>query len=99
MVRIVSKRTTPATFIVSTEGLPAGVRQSGFAGPVTVDPLAELVSPLVLLIERRDYRGPFKFTVKLSSPSDRFALVREVEFMGPDARLLEEEDHEKGIRR
>lgn len=99
MVRLASKRTVPASFTVSTEGLPPGVRQTGFSKPVTLAPLAESVSPLVLLIERKDYHGPFKFTVKMSDPAGKFVLTREVEFMGPDARLLEEEDHENGIKR
>jgi cytochrome c oxidase accessory protein FixG len=99
MVRLVSKRTVPASFVVTTDGLPAGVRQTGFGEAVTLAPLAESVSPLVLLIERKDYRGPFKFTVKVSDRAGKFTLTREVEFMGPDARLLEEEDHEKGVKR
>ena len=99
MVRLASKRTVPASFTVSTEGLPVGVRQTGFDVPVTLAPLAESVSPLVLLIARKDYHGPFKFTVKMSDPAGKFTLSREVEFMGPDARMLEEEDHENGVRR
>ena len=99
MVRIVNKRTAPATFTVSVEGLPGGIRQTGFAAPVTLAPLAELVNPLILLAERRHYRGPFKFTVKVTDAGRTFTLAREVEFIGPDARLLEEEDHEKGIKR
>ena len=99
MVRVVNKRVTPATFTISTEGLPAGVRQTGFNAPVTLAPLAESVSPLVLLFERKHYRGPFKFTVKMSDAARTFTLAREVEFMGPDARLLEEEDHENNLRR
>ncbi len=99
MVRLVNKRTVPATFIVSTEGLRAGLRQSGFDAPVTLAPMAESVSPLVLLAGRRDYRGPFKFTVRVRDAAQTFTLAREVEFMGPDARLLEEEDHDKGIKR
>ena len=99
MVRLVNKRITPAEFFVGTEGLPAGVRQTGFAAPVRLGPMAESVSPLVVLMERKDYHGPFKFTVKVSSPDNQFVLTREVEFMGPDVRLLEEEDHEKGIER
>lgn len=99
MVRLVSKSTAPATFRVSTEGLPAGVRQTGFNASVTLAPMAESVSPLVLLIERKAYHGPFKFTVKVLNPATALTLSREVEFMGPDARLLEEEDHAKDIKR
>lgn len=99
MVRLVNKRTSPTILTVTTDGLPAGVRQTGFGTPVTLAPLAESVSPLVLLIERKNYHGPFKFNVKVTDAVGQLTLEREVEFMGPDARLLEEEDHEKGIKR
>jgi cytochrome c oxidase accessory protein FixG len=95
MVRIVNKRTVPETFLVSTEGVPPGIRQTGFAGPVTLAPMAELVSPLVLLSDREHYNGPFKFTVKVTDAARTFALTREVEFMGPDPRLLHEDDEER----
>ena len=98
-MRLVNKRTEPATFVVSTEGLPAGVRQSGFDAPVTLAPMVESVSPLVLLVPRQGYAGPFHFTVRVRDAAQTFTLAREVEFMGPDARLLEEEDHAKGIKR
>ena len=62
-------------------------------------PLAESVRPLVLTIDRKDYAGKFNFTVRVADANRTFTLAREVEFMGPDARLLEEEDHEKGIKR
>ena len=94
MVRLINKRTTPTVFKVTTEGLPPGVRQTGFGAPVTLAPLAELVSPLVLLFERQDYRGPFLFTVRVTDGDHTFTLSREVEFMGPDARLLHEEEAE-----
>jgi cytochrome c oxidase accessory protein FixG len=94
MVRLVNKRTVPATFVVSTEGLPAGLRQSGFEASVTLAPMAESVSPLVLVAPRHDYHGPFKFTVRVRDAAETFTLAREVEFMGPDARLLGEEKEE-----
>jgi cytochrome c oxidase accessory protein FixG len=99
LVRLVNKRTVPATFTVVTAGVPAGIRQTGFTAPVTVPPLGESVSPLVLVADRKDYIGPFKFTVTVQDEARTFTLAREVEFMGPDARLLKEEDDEKHIRR
>ncbi len=99
MVRLVNKRTAPAMFTVSTEGLPAGLRQSGFDAPVTLASQEETVGPLVLLADRKHYSGPFKFTVRVRDAAQTFTLAREVEFMGPDARLLEEEDHDRGIKR
>ena len=99
MVRLVNKRTAPAVFTVGTEGLPAGLRQSGFEAPVTLAPQEETIGPIVLLADRKHYSGPFKFTVRVRDAAQTFTLAREVEFMGPDARLLEEEDHAKGIKR
>jgi len=99
MVRLLNKRTEPATFVVSTEGVPAGVKQTGFAEPVTLGPLAESVSPLVLIVDRKHYAGPFHFTVRVEDAGKTYQLSRDVEFMGPDPKLLQEEDHEKGIQR
>lgn len=99
LVRLVNKRTAPATLVVSTGNLPAGLRKSGFDAPVTLAPQAESVSPLVLLVDRKKYHGPFKFTVQVRDAARTFALARTVEFMGPDVRLLEEEDHDQGIKR
>lgn len=99
LVRLVNKRTAPATFTVVTEGVPAWVRQTGFTAPVTLASESESVSPLVLVADRKDYHGKFRFTVRVEDAGHTFSLAREVEFMGPDARLLEEEDHEKGIKR
>jgi cytochrome c oxidase accessory protein FixG len=95
MVRLVNKRTVPATFTLAVEGLPAKVRQTGFDAPVTIEPLGETISPLVLLIEREHYTGPFKFTVQVQDAGRAYTLAREVEFMGPDARLLREEEEER----
>lgn len=99
MLRIVNKRNEPVTYLVSLSGVPDEVKQSGFTAPVTVAPLAEQVSPLVLMVERKHYSGPFKFTVKVQDAQKTFTLERQIEFLGPDARLLEQEDHEKGIKR
>jgi len=99
MLRIVNKRNVPTTYTVTLTGVAEGVKQSGFTAPVTVAPLGELVSPLVLISDRKHYSGPFKFTVAVQDEQKSFALSRQIEFLGPDARLLEEEDREKGIKR
>jgi cytochrome c oxidase accessory protein FixG len=99
MVRLLNKRNAPTTFAVSLAGLPAGVAQNGFTAPVTVGPLAEQVSPLVLVVDRKHYAGPFKATLVVQDAERTFTLSRPIEFLGPDARLLEKEDREKGITR
>jgi len=99
MVRLLNKRNEPTTFLVSLRDLPAGVKQNGLTAPVMVDALAEQVSPLVLVIDRKDYVGPFKATLVVKDAAGAFTLTRPIEFLGPDARLLQEEDKAKGIKR
>ena len=95
MVRIVNKLGTPASYRVTLRGLPAQVRQTGLTGPVTLEPLAEQLTPLVIFVERHQYRGPFKFTVEVADAAGTYHLSREIEFLGPDVRLLHEEEEEQ----
>jgi cytochrome c oxidase accessory protein FixG len=92
LVRIVNKHSVPETFIVTAEGLPAGVRQSGFTAPVTLGALEEQVGPLVLAVDRQTYTGPFYFTVRVQDAARTYQLSRRVEFLGPEPRLLHEDD-------
>ena len=95
LVRLVNKRSVPATFVVSTEGVPPRVKLTGFAEPVTLAPMAEQVSPLVLSVDREHYTGPFYFTVRVEDAARTFELSRVVEFIGPEPRLLREEAEER----
>ena len=94
MVRLVNKRSVPAVFLVATEGVPAAVAQSGFAAGVEVPALGEQVSPLVLTVDRQAYPGPFHFTVTVRDADRTWQLSRAVEFMGPEPKLLREEEEE-----
>jgi len=95
LVRLVNKRSVPAVLKVQTHGVPDGVKQTGFDAPVTIPALGEQVSPLVLTIDRKHYTGPFHFTVEVEDEADTFELKRAVEFMGPEPRLLREEEEER----
>lgn len=92
LVRIVNKRTEPVRFAVRLEQLPPGVGVIGFENGVEVSPLGEVVQPLVLRQERRQYTGPFAFVVRADGADGKFSLQRRVEFLGPEARLLREEE-------
>jgi cytochrome c oxidase accessory protein FixG len=98
-VRLTNKRAVPVTFTISTSSVPDGVKITGIDAPITLAAMAEQVTPLVITVSRARYTGPFKFTVQVQDNARTFTLTREVEFTGPDPRLLHEEDHEKGIIR
>jgi cytochrome c oxidase accessory protein FixG len=95
LVRIVNKRAVPASFRVSIEGAPPAARQLGFEAAVTVSDLGELVQPLILQIPRSSYTGPFRFVVRVQDAAGTFQLERTVEFLGPEARLLGDEEAAK----
>jgi len=95
LVRILNKRSEPARFVVHVTDLPKGVRQTGFEQMVSVGPLEESVQPLILQQDRRSYVGPFEFDVRVEGLDDRFHLDQDVEFLGPEARLLREEEEKK----
>jgi len=94
-VRIVNKRNAPAKFVLQLNRAPAGLRQTGLTAPIDVGPLAEIVQPLVLQQSRSDYVGPFIFEVKVTEAGGSFSLARDVEFLGPEPRLLHEEEEER----
>jgi len=95
LVRIVNKRNEPAQFVLQLDDVPDNTRRIGFAGPVEVGPLSELVQPLVLQQPRASYVGPFRFEVRVTDLAGTFHLERVAEFLGPEARLLREEEAEK----
>jgi cytochrome c oxidase accessory protein FixG len=91
LIRVVNKRDVPLRFSLRVTGAPEGLRQNGFETAVEVAPLTELVQPLVLQVSRAHYEGPFRFGIRLEDGDGTFWLVREAEFVGPEARLLREE--------
>ena len=95
LVRIVNKRATPMRFEVQVLGAPPNLRQAGMSAAIDVPPLGEIVQPLVLQQERHEYGGPFHFTVRVTDTAHTFQLQREVEFLGPEPRLLREEEDEE----
>lgn len=99
LVRLVNKRAVPVNFIVKVSGGPAALGVRGFDAPVTVPAWGEQVSSLVLVMPRRDYTGAFFCVVTVRDEAGDFVLTRTVEFMGPEPKLLEDEDREHGIKR
>ncbi len=91
LVRVVNKRDEAQSFRIELRDLPAFVGSSGFTNEVELAPLAEQVVPLVLLVPRDDYDGRFHVEVILHDGTGSYTLERQIEFVGPDPRLLEKE--------
>ena len=95
LARIVNKRTDTQSFVVSVDQGPGELRQTGFSGVVVVPPLGEIVEPLILQMPRLKYQGPFQVRMTVRDEAGKFHIERMVEFLGPDARLLREEEAEQ----
>ena len=98
LVRLVNKRNTPVQFLVTVERAPAGLTHVGFLAPVEVPPLGEVVQPLVLQQSRAAYAGSFPLTVRAADLGGNFSQLRELEFLGPEVRLLREKAAEVNER-
>jgi hypothetical protein len=94
-VRIVNKRTEPARFLLKLEQAPASLRQTGLTGVIELPALGEVVEPLILQVARSEFQGPFLFKASLKPVAGGPSIDRQVDFLGPDVRLLREEDAER----
>lgn len=95
LVRLVNKRTKPVRFALTASGLPEGTVVTGFAEAVEVGSLGEEVRPFVIQIPRGKYVGKFAMKVDLTDQPKTFEIKRDVEFVGPDAELLKEDERER----
>jgi len=97
LVRIVNRRSTPATFSLELTGAPESARQSGFESAVEIAPLGEELRPVILQVPHAAYQGPFNFTVEVTDEEGNYEMDREVEFLGPEPALVRERDREKSL--
>ncbi|MBE34387.1 MAG: cytochrome c oxidase accessory protein CcoG [Opitutaceae bacterium] len=91
LVRLINKGSVPNDFIISVLA-PVPVEQSGLVETLTVNSMGEEVRPLILRVPRDTYEGPFTFTLIVTDRENSFEITREVEFLGPDAYLLREDN-------
>jgi cytochrome c oxidase accessory protein FixG len=93
-VRLQNKRNQEATFTLIGTTLPEGARTAGMDTPVIVEPLGEQVVSFVVVLDREAYAGPFSFdyTVEMTVPDGAaHQLTNDVQFAGPNPRLLDED--------
>ncbi len=97
LVRVVNKRNNPAKYVLHLQNTPDGIHQIGFDQTFEIGPLGEIVQPLVVQQDRAKYTGVFHFTIRIEDAAATYHLQREVEFLGPDAKLLraEEDEHQR----
>jgi len=98
MVRLVNKQSEPLLLKVRLDGTINAV-QTGLTEAEAIPAMTEVVRPLVLTQNRKHYDGAFHFELVMADEAGSFEVRRKAEFIGPAAKLLKEEDNEKGIKR
>jgi len=91
LVRLTNKTGAPRQFRLLVENAPEGMIISGTDGPVEVAPLQEEVRSVIIRMPRAVYRGAFHFRLAARDETGGYTLAREVEFLGPDPRLLNDD--------
>jgi hypothetical protein len=69
--KIQNKDDVPRRFFVEAEASPTKVSVLNQSAGLVIAPQAEITLPLTLLVDRRDYRGEFNFTLRLRSLKHR----------------------------
>ncbi len=95
MVRIINKSTEPRTFAIehTIENQPHEIK--GIEEEITVEGMSEEIRPIALLVPKENYVGHFPVTFSLKGSDGHTIMTRQVEFIGPDARLLKQKELEK----
>jgi cytochrome c oxidase accessory protein FixG len=91
LFRLVSKADRPVTYQLSVTGAPPALRVSGLENEITLAPQQERQQTLLLTMPRTEFTGEFKFRVTARPVDGKDAVNRDVEFLGPDPRLLHEQ--------
>ena len=90
LVRLTNKTTAPRTFRLAVEGAPAGLLVMGLEDAAEVAPMEEVVHTVIVRMPRAAYAGKFRFRIAALDEAGGYTLSREVEFLGPDPRLLDD---------
>lgn len=92
-LRLVNKRPRPASYRVSLgPESPEGLRLTEMSEIVDLPALGEVVKTVVLTLPQDRFKGAIKARVMVTMhPDDGSRVVRDLEFLGPDPRLQNDE--------
>ena len=93
-IRLINKRSEPIALDIrahATEENGIPLETSGYDQTLLLEPLAETRRPFVVRIPREAYAGSFQLTVHAEADDGALDVVRTIDFLGPDPRLLRED--------
>ncbi len=92
LVRVVNKHDETERFHLEILGASVPMQISGLASLIELSALEEKIIPVVIVVSREVYDGKFKFQIELHAEADEYVLTKEVDFVGPDPKLLREDE-------
>ncbi|GHC05385.1 cytochrome c oxidase accessory protein CcoG [Cerasicoccus arenae] len=92
MIRIINKQDLPQNFTVQAIGPDQTFKVEGFTESVVVEPMGEIVRPLIISIQKKNFTGKFPLVIELKDESGRIVISKDAEFLGPDPRLFSNEN-------
>lgn len=94
-VRIINKSANPRTFTIKHTIENQAYEIKGLEESIQVEGTSEEKRPIALSVPKESYDGHFTVELVLVSPDGQPIITREVEFIGPDPRLLKQKEQEK----
>jgi len=83
-VRIVNKKDEPQVFSIHVNSPNHELTKLGDTEHIAVDPLGEVVVPLITTTPLSSFDSPFEFDVSVEQADGALKLTRSVSFLGPD---------------
>jgi cytochrome c oxidase accessory protein FixG len=89
-VRLINKGTENLTFTIAVQANPLTIpiETAGFQAGTELAPMQEENGTFIVQVPRDLFEGPFTLNLLIEGQPGDVSLVREVEFLGPDPRLL-----------
>lgn len=85
MLRVINKRNQAVTFQVSVLNPPEGLLWAGPDAGLSLAPLSEQMTPLIVTLPREKFHGEFPIRVQVRSSDGKFSFEKELPFLGPSA--------------
>lgn len=86
--KLLNKTDHDLRFYIEAQTSPVPITIPNQTTGMIVGAQAEVIVPLTLIVDRKDYTGEFDLTLRLRSEDGTIAVPQKIHFIGPDPRAL-----------
>ncbi|CAA6679116.1 MULTISPECIES: cytochrome c oxidase accessory protein CcoG [unclassified Lentimonas] len=91
MLRAINKTSETKTYTVASLAEGQTYEMEGNEDGITVEPMGEVVRPVIITVLKENYQGRFPIEFTLVAPDGHDILTREAEFIGPNPTMLKKQ--------